>query len=180
MRNGLPILATPVGGLAEIVEPGVTGWHTEGLGPEALCRALTDLLENREEIEEVRSSGAIFERLRKLTDPSQILNAYESMLAPARVNVSRLAKPVEVPSVTAIVPYYRSSAYVEEAVRSLLEQTHRDLDVVIVNDGSFKEEDKILDRLARRPSSERDNPAQSGGVRGAQLGRSRRTVEISW
>ncbi len=151
MRNGLPILATPVGGLAEIVEPGVTGWHTEGLGPEALCRALTDLLENRKEIEEVRSSGAIFERLRRLTDPSQVLNAYESMLAPARVNVSRLAKPMEVPSVTAIVPYYRSSAYVEEAVRSLLEQTHRDLDVVIVNDGSFKEEDKILDQLGADP-----------------------------
>ncbi len=148
MRSGLPILATPVGGLTEIVEPGVTGWHTEGLGPGALCRALTGLLENREAIEEVRTSGAIFERLRQLTDPNQILNAYESMLVPARVKVSRPAEPVALPSVTAIVPYYRSSAYVEEVVRSLLEQTHRDLDVVIVNDGSFKEEDGILDRLA--------------------------------
>ena len=147
MRSRVPILATPVGGLTEIVEPGVTGWHTDGLGPEALCRALADLLENRKAIEEVRSSGAIFERLRQLTDPSQILNAYESMFVPARVNVSRLAEPVALPSVTAIVPYYRSSAYVDEAVRSLLEQTHSDLDIVIVNDGSFKKEDKILDRL---------------------------------
>ena len=66
----------------------MTGWHTEGLGPGALCRALAGLL-NREAIEEVRTSGAIFERLRQLTDPNQILNAYESMLVPARVKVSR-------------------------------------------------------------------------------------------
>ena len=50
--------------------------------------------------------------------------------------------------VTAIVPYHRSSAYVEEAVRSLLDQTHRRLDVLIVNDGSFEVADEVLARLA--------------------------------
>ncbi|MGA8746784.1 MAG: glycosyltransferase [Solirubrobacterales bacterium] len=151
MRNGLPILATPVGGLAEIVEHGVTGWHTEGLGPKALGRALADLLEHREEIEEVRSSGAIFERLRKLTDNGQTLGAYESMISSARVGESGRAQPLKEPSVTGVVPYHRARAHIEEAVRSLLQQSHRNLDVVIVNDGSFQEEDRILDRIAADP-----------------------------
>jgi glycosyltransferase involved in cell wall biosynthesis len=53
--------------------------------------------------------------------------------------------------VTAIIPYHGSARYVEEAVESALAQTHRDLDVLIVNDGSFEEEDAILDRLAASP-----------------------------
>jgi glycosyltransferase involved in cell wall biosynthesis len=53
MRAGLPILATPVGGPAEIVEPGATGWLSDGTGPDALSRALSRLLENREEVERV-------------------------------------------------------------------------------------------------------------------------------
>ena len=83
------------------------------------------------------------------------------------------------PSVTAIVPYYRSFAYVEEAVPLSAQQLHRDLDVVIVNDGSFKEEDGILDRLAADGRVSVITQLD-GGVRGAQLGRPELRGEISW
>jgi glycosyltransferase involved in cell wall biosynthesis len=43
---------------------------------------------------------------------------------------------------------------VEEAVDSLLAQTHRNLDVVIVNDGSFEQADEVLARLAADPRVE--------------------------
>ena len=33
MALGLPVLAAPVGGLVEMVEPGVTGWLLDGIGP---------------------------------------------------------------------------------------------------------------------------------------------------
>jgi glycogen synthase len=149
MRCGLPILATPVGGPAEIVEPGVTGWHSDGLGSEALRRSLGRLLESRAEIERVRSSGAVFERLRRLTEPEQALRSYDSMLGiDAEAAAPRTPEPAGEPSVTGVIPYHRSSAYIEEAVRSLLEQTHPDLEVLIVNDGSFEPEDEILNRIA--------------------------------
>lgn len=149
MRAGLPILATPVGGLAEIVDPGVTGWHTEGLGAGALHRALSRLLEDRGELERVRASGAIFERFVDLTDPAGVLDAYDRMLGTSRPPrpVSVGAPPAD-PKVTAIIPYYRSSEYVREAVESMLGQTHPDLDVLIVNDGSFEEDDGVLSELA--------------------------------
>jgi glycogen synthase len=151
MRAGLPILATPVGGPAEIVDPGVTGWHADDLGPEALAGALAGLLENRAAVERVRSSGAVRERVRELTDPEQALASYEEMLSGAERGVEFRSRPGAEPLVTGIVPYYHSSRYIEQAVGSLLGQTHRNLEVLIVNDGSFEPEDEILARLSADP-----------------------------
>ena len=52
---------------------------------------------------------------------------------------------------TGVVPYYRSSPYMEEAVDSLLAQSHRNLEVLIVNDGSFEQADEVLVRLDADP-----------------------------
>lgn len=153
MGEGLPILATPVGGLPEIVEDGVTGWLADGAGPEAIGRSLLRLLEDREAVERVRASGAIQERLRGLVDPERVLANYEQLLDSARPakKPARVAKRVSVPLVTGVIPYYRSSAFVEEAVRSLLDQSHRRIEVVIINDGSFEPADAVLDRIAADP-----------------------------
>ncbi|HEY7255340.1 MAG TPA: glycosyltransferase [Solirubrobacterales bacterium] len=154
MACGLPVLATPVGGLVEIVEDGVTGWLAADTGPRAIGAALVGLLERREEVERVRGTGAPAERAARLADPEAILDGYDRLFedlgcgtAPRRPK----PEPARGPLVSAIVPYYGASAHVEEAVDSAFAQTHPDLEVVIVNDGSFEEEDEILDRLAARP-----------------------------
>ena len=152
MRAGLPILATPVGGLAEMVEPGVTGWHADALGAEPLRRSLAGLLGDRTEIERVRASGAIEERVRRLADPEEALAAYERMLDGAAPAPGKAAqRPESAPPVTVVIPYFGTAAYVEEAVDSALAQTHDNLDVLIVNDGSFEPEDDVLARLASSP-----------------------------
>lgn len=154
MRAGLPVLATPVGGSAEIVEHGVTGWHTDGLGAVAIRRALERLLADRAEVERVRSSGAIYERFLRLTDPAAVLASYDELLSSAGSPPSKRGASTDRPLVTGVVPYHRSSDYLREAVESLLEQSHRNLEVLIVNDGSFEEEDEILARLATDPRVE--------------------------
>ncbi|HSR94708.1 MAG TPA: glycosyltransferase [Solirubrobacterales bacterium] len=151
MRAGLPVLATPVGGPSEQVEPGVTGWHTDGIGPEALRRGLRTLLDDREAVEAVRASGAIFERFLRLTDPDEILEGYRRLLSSTRSPAKKRGSPPAEPLVTGVIPYYRTAPYVEEAVRSLLAQTHRNLDVVIVDDGSFEAGDEVLLRLGADP-----------------------------
>jgi len=151
MRAGLPVLASPVGGPAGYVEHGVSGWHIDGLGSAGIRRALSHLLANRDELERVRSSGAVYEGFLRVTDPECVLGGYEKLSNAARSRRSRPVARIDQPLVTGIVPYHRSSEYVEEAVGSLLEQSHRNLEVLIVNDGSFEEEDEILDRLASDP-----------------------------
>lgn len=42
---------------------------------------------------------------------------------------------MKAPGVTACIPYYRGRRYIRRAVESLLGQTHRDLQVIVVNDG---------------------------------------------
>lgn len=153
MRAGLPVLATPVGGPAELVVPGITGWHTDDLGPRALGRSLLALLEDRDEIERVRCSGAIYERFLEFSDPEPILDAYEHLFEetrPARRSRQRQGAGSE-PLVTGVVPYHRAADYVGDAVESLLAQSHRNLEVLVVNDGSFEEPDAILDELATDP-----------------------------
>jgi glycosyltransferase involved in cell wall biosynthesis len=155
LRAGVPVLATPVGGLTGFVEHGVSGWLTEGTGSGAIAKALTALLEDRGEVERVRSSGEAFEAFRRFVDPEAFFAAYDEIFeelreAPA-VRVSAPVPDAEEPLVTAVIPYFDASRYVEETVASLLAQTHRNLEVLIVNDGSFAAADAVLDDLAGDP-----------------------------
>jgi len=154
LRAGLPVLASPVGGPAGYVEHGVSGWHIDGLGPVPIRRALSHLLANRGELERVRASGTVYERFLRSTDPELTLQGYEELLNSASPQQSRPAARTDRPLVTGVVPYHRSSEYIEETVNSLLGQSHRNLEVLIVNDGSFEEGDGILGRLASDPRVE--------------------------
>jgi hypothetical protein len=147
MAAGLPVLATPVGGLTGLVQPGVNGWLADDVGAEPIGRVLAGLLADPGEVERVRSSGAVYESFLRLADPERVLAAYEDL--PRRAPSAVPEPPREEPLVTAVVPYYRGHLYVREAVDSLLAQSHRNLEVLIVNDGSFTAEDEVLDELAQ-------------------------------
>ncbi|HKF83414.1 MAG TPA: glycosyltransferase [Solirubrobacterales bacterium] len=145
MTAGVPVLAAPVGDLAEVVEDGVSGWLAADVGPVALGHALRRLEVERSELERVRGSEAPRRRAEELSDPERTLDAYDDLLAVRR---SVPPTPKGEPLVTGVVPYYRSSEYVAEAVASLLAQTHPRVEVLVVNDGSFDPADAVLEQLA--------------------------------
>jgi glycosyltransferase involved in cell wall biosynthesis len=151
MGAGVPVLAAPAGDLGEVVGEGVGGWVAAGAGSHALGRALCRLEADRSELERVRSSGAPRRRAEELTDPERILDAYDELLAQRRRRVAAPAVAAEPPLVTGIVPYYRASEYVAEAVASLLAQTHPRMEVLVVNDGSFEAADAVLGELTADP-----------------------------
>jgi len=144
LAAGVPVLATPVGDLVEVVEDGVSGWHAEDTGPVALGRALRRLEADRGELVRVRESGGPIERARALTDPAPILAAYDELLGSRSQPVP--VRPVAAggPLVTGVVPYFRAYEYVREAVDSLLAQTYPEVEVLVVNDGSFAPDDAVL------------------------------------
>jgi glycogen synthase len=157
MRAGVPVLACPSGGLAEIVEDGVSGWLAEGTGREAIRRTLERLLADRGEIGRVRASGAPRARFLELTDEERVLAEYRPLISqpnPPRPQKTSLKEEFcgldasGEPLVTGVVTYYGEHETVREAVDSLLGQTHRNLEVLIVNDGSFCAEDLVLFELA--------------------------------
>jgi glycosyltransferase involved in cell wall biosynthesis len=156
MRAGAPVLACPCGGLAEIVEDGVTGWLAAGTGREPIRRALEGLLADRGEVERVRTSGVPRARFLELTDEDEVLAEYRALLERSTPRPQKSTSEVPLlgledssePLVTGLVTYCGEHETVREAVDSLLAQTYRNLEVVVVNDGSFCAEDLVLFELA--------------------------------
>ena len=146
---GLPVLATPVGGLVEIVEPGVNGWHADQIGAEALRRALAAVLADRGELERMRGSAALAARARRLADPEPILAGYRQLAAASAPAPAIAVREPE--RVSGIVPHFGTAEFVGDAVASLLGQSHPLLEVLVVNDGSFHPEDSVLGDLAEDP-----------------------------
>ena len=95
--------------------------------------------------------AALAERAGACATSSEILERYQQLaqLAPRRRRAAARQDPAP-PLVSAIVPYYRSAPYVRDTIESLLAQTYPRLEIVLVNDGSFEEEDWVVAELAAR------------------------------
>jgi glycogen synthase len=150
MRAGLPVLATPIGGLVEIVDDGAGGWLADGLGPEALGRALNRLLRSPGEAARARRDTAAPARAASLSDPERALAEYERLAEGSPPPPAAPPAPPE-PLVTGVITYHGLHGYVSGAVASLLGQTHANLEVLVVNDGSFGPDDAVLEELGEIP-----------------------------
>ena len=151
LRLNRPILAAPVGGLVEIVQPGASGWLASDTSAVSLVEALEPLLDRRDELERMVRSEAPAARAQALGDEREILDAYQALsrTQPRRSGEQRRFRS-RPPLVSAIVPYYRASRYVSDAIDSLLAQTYPRLEIMLVNDGSFEEQDWIVAEIAAR------------------------------
>lgn len=48
------------------------------------------------------------------------------------------------PSVSVIIPIYNRSKYLHEAVNSVLQQSYKDFEIIIVNDGSTDNTEDVI------------------------------------
>lgn len=58
-------------------------------------------------------------------------------------------RQVNRPKVSVVIPVYNTEAYVEEAVRSIMNQTLNDIEIIIINDGSTDKSLSVIKELAR-------------------------------
>ena len=54
------------------------------------------------------------------------------------------------PKLSVIVPVYNTEKYLSKCLDSILNQTLRDIEVIIVNDGSTDNSQQIIDDFAKR------------------------------
>lgn len=66
--------------------------------------------------------------------------------------------------VSIIVPVYNVENYLEKCLKSLVEQTLEDLEIIIVNDGSTDKSQKIIDKYAKKYSNIISIEKENGGV----------------
>lgn len=70
--------------------------------------------------------------------------------------------------VTVVIPVYNAKATVEKTVRSILNQTYKNLEILIVNDGSTDESLEICEKIAAEDSRIVIHTQENGGISAAR------------
>ncbi|MBI1335754.1 MAG: glycosyltransferase [Phycisphaera sp.] len=68
------------------------------------------------------------------------------------------------PRVTVLMPVYNAGRYLEEAVRSVLDQTWQDFELLVIDDGSTDGSGVVLDHFAQRDSRVRVVHQSNAGI----------------
>jgi glycogen synthase len=144
-----PVIATPVGGLTALVRPGVSGWLTPDNTTEGLRATIEPLARDPERVRDLGDGGGPRSVLEELADPVLIRRKYEELLR-AHAPKPLPRRPVRPPLVSIVVPYFELDAYIEDTLRSIAAQTYPNLEVLVVNDGSLRERDRVLEALSER------------------------------
>lgn len=137
-----PLLATPTGGLRQMVQPGRSGWLTEDTSAAAIRDTIETVLDDRQSINDLMASGGPREVFEEITSPQRTVDAYVEL---ARRRPRRAPRPARRdPLVSVVVPYFKLERHVEETLRSVHAQTYGEVEVIVVNDGSLRREDAFL------------------------------------
>src|ERR1035437_9168643 len=54
------------------------------------------------------------------------------------------------PTVSVIIPAYNSAAYLEDAIQGVMAQTFRDIEIIVINDGSTDQTGNIMSAYANQ------------------------------
>jgi glycogen synthase len=149
MARGRPLVATPTGGLCELVADGASGWLARDASVDGLAGALEPLVERPRLAREDHDAEAARGLFRTLTDPEPIRAAYRELCDHGPGARPRPADS-EPPLVSIVIPYFELAEHVGEAVASAAAQTHPRCELIVVNDGSFRAQDEILLELEAR------------------------------
>jgi GT2 family glycosyltransferase len=165
LRANRPILATPVGGLAEMAAPGdgpAAGFLAEDVGERTVGDLLERVAASPHDLVEAAGGDGPRRRFEALVDDEGTVEEYRRLAglrprAPRRPRAAAAA-----PLVSIVVPYFRLDRYVEETVATLCAQTYEHVEVLVVNDGSLRPEDRVLEELQERWPVEVVTHANSG------------------
>jgi glycogen synthase len=152
LERNRPVVATPTGGMPEMLAGEGAGWLTAGVGEEPLGELLERLLADPRAVSDAIDSGAPRAAHDRLNDAERLGEDYRTLAASiprqASAPSSRLAQ--DPPLVSIVVPYFKLERFLEATLRSVVAQDYPALEAIVVNDGSLRAQDAVLEDLAAR------------------------------
>ena len=151
LQAGLPVVAAKRGALPEVIQDGVNGLLFEPENAHDLRRCLERLRTDarlREQLTAASTSirdpqtyaqdmEAVYEAVRdKPTEESLRSDPFDRAQDRPLPAGERRSKPTTTRAVSVCLPTYNGADYIEEALRSILNQTYQDFELLIVDDGS--------------------------------------------
>jgi len=167
MSSGRVVIGSKHGGMGEMIEDGISGFHVDGRSSADIVRVFRkDLTENLGRLDELGKQAAI--RMRMLSDQKTYCDTLT-----ARIKEKAVTPLPEVDheahKVTIVVPFYNDADTIDATMETVCGQTHRNLEILIVNDGSpLDNAEEILARQAARDDRVRVLNKPNGGLGSAR------------
>ncbi len=152
MSLGKVVLASRQGGQREMIEDGVSGYLFDHSEPDSFKQQLLKILALPDEEMQrigVRACQSILDnysfgiigpqKIKLLEDVKSLAGAgshfpflYQEKNSLPEITVAAPDKGV----LSVVIPYYNMGAYIEDCVRSVIDSSYKNVDILIVNDGS--------------------------------------------
>jgi glycosyltransferase involved in cell wall biosynthesis len=150
---GLPVITSPVGVNSEYVKDNISGFHAKNISE--WVEKLSVLIEDSElrkrmgkvakqDVEKYDTDviGKKLAELILLFNPHKIEEKTEKQAPQNNYNLSCSQKMVSI-----CIPTYNRKEYLKETIQSILDQTYKDYEIVVVDDGSTDETEKMIKEL---------------------------------
>ena len=171
LHAGLPVVAARRGALPDVIRDGYNGLLFEPESADDLRRCLRRLLDEPDLLAQLAPSVSRPFPWREAEDYAQeVEQMYADVLTPSvRSPDFPLPVPIKEPSddgapprLSVCLPTYNGEAYLADALRSILQQSYRAFEVVVVDDGSSDRTLDILRTFADPRVRIYQNPHQRG------------------
>ena len=158
MSKGIPLITTNSGALPEVVGDGAVIVNRSGSFTDDLAGAMLRLAKNKEIREELGKRA--YERSREVP-AFDIKNYYSNF-------VKIIDKKIDDDKISIVVPVYNVFEYLNRCVRSLLEQTYSNLEIILIDDGSTDGSGGLCDELASSDPRIKVIHQKNAGLSGAR------------
>lgn len=148
----LPVIASPVGVNSEYVRNGITGFHASNI--QEWIDRISELIDNIELRKKMSDAGSAQAKRYDITIIGKQLCSLIKECIRGKVNeVEWLGSRSEIitashkPKVSICVPTFNRKKYLKETIESILAQTYKEYEIIVVDDGSTDGTEDMIKQL---------------------------------